>query len=246
MNQAGNSQTRHHLILRAELTTLGERVVTRTREMSAGEIMLPLELLPPIGSRVDLRLSFPGLVEPFTATGSVLIHHPSDGPGEAPAITIAIDPSDEAYRTRFAQLVAPEPADVSFPPYRILLVEDNSMVREMFAYGVQKYFKARGGVTVDLAPDGAEAWTMLEGSRYDLTIVDYFLPVVNGAQLIARMRGEGRYLGMPVVAISMGGEDARAASISAGADLFLDKPIVLRDLFSTLDRLLSQRQGAPA
>jgi FixJ family two-component response regulator len=42
---------------------------------------------------------------------------------------------------------------------------------------------------------------------------------------------------MPVVAISVGGQDARDASMEAGADLFLDKPIVLVDLFDTLDKL---------
>lgn len=236
-----NAPEKHRLILRAELTFGGETLVTRTREISASEIMLSLELPVPLGTRVDVRLSFPGLVEPFYATGAVGAHHASDGPGEAPAITIQVDDASAAYRTRLAQLVATQPADATFPPYRILLVEDNSMIREMFAYGVQKYFKARGGVTVDLAPDGAEAWNMLTESRYDLTIVDYFLPVVNGAQLISRMRAESRFATLPVVAISMGGEDARAASIGAGADLFLDKPIVLRDLFSTLDRLLSQR-----
>ena len=35
-------------------------------------------------------------------------------------------------------------------------------------------------------------------------------------------------------------DDAREATISAGADLFLDKPVVLRDLFQTL-QVLSQR-----
>jgi hypothetical protein len=44
----------------------------------------------------------------------------------------------------------------------------------------------------------------------------------------------------PIVAISVGGSDAREAAISAGADLFLDKPVVLRDLFRTL-QVLSQQ-----
>ena len=48
---------------------------------------------------------------------------------------------------------------------------------------------------------------------------------------------------MPIVAISVGGAEARQASIAAGADLFLDKPLVMRDLFTTLD-LLTLREAA--
>jgi CheY-like chemotaxis protein len=53
------------------------------------------------------------------------------------------------------------------------------------------------------------------------------------------MRSEPRLAEMPVVAMSVGGSEARAATLAAGADLFLDKPLVLKDLFSTLERLNS-------
>jgi CheY-like chemotaxis protein len=234
---------KHRLILRAEVVVAGETLVTRTREVSAQEIMLPLWMSPALGTKVDVRLSFPGLVDPFGVAGTVVAHHASDGPGETPAITVRVDAENVAYQKRLAQLVSPtdvgRPAEP--PSYRILIVEDNSMIRDMFAYGVHKYFKARGGVTVDVAPDGADAWNLLVASRYDLAIVDYYLPIVNGAQLIAKVRADHRFVQLPVVAISIGGEDARTASIAAGADLFLDKPIVLRDLFATLDQLVLSR-----
>jgi CheY-like chemotaxis protein len=61
-----------------------------------------------------------------------------------------------------------------------------------------------------------------------------------GSQLIARMRAEPGLSAIPVVAISAGGPDARAEAMAAGADLFLDKPVVLSDLFSTLDTLTAR------
>src|SRR5690606_18706374 len=77
-----------------------------------------------------------------------------------------------------------------------------------------------------------------------LAIVDFFLPGMDGAQLISRIRKEPRLAGLPVVAISIGGDAARDAFLAAGADVFLDKPVVVRDLLATLDRLLT-RLGHP-
>jgi CheY-like chemotaxis protein len=78
---------------------------------------------------------------------------------------------------------------------------------------------------------------MLADGTYDLAIVDYYLPELNGAQLVKRMRAEPRLAAVPIVAVSVGGTEARDATLAAGADLFLDKPLVLKDLFATLERL---------
>jgi CheY-like chemotaxis protein len=83
---------------------------------------------------------------------------------------------------------------------------------------------------------------MLGATTYNLVVVDYYLPAEDGAALISRMRRDERYASTPVLAISVGGRDARDATISAGADLFLDKPVVLRDLLRTL-QVLAQRGG---
>jgi CheY-like chemotaxis protein len=108
----------------------------------------------------------------------------------------------------------------------------------MFSYGIKKYFRGKPGyVSVDHAADGASAWKLLADGSYDLAIVDYFLPELDGAQLVQRMRAEPRLAGVPIVAVSVGGAKARDATLAAGADLFLDKPLVLKDLFATLERL---------
>jgi CheY-like chemotaxis protein len=111
----------------------------------------------------------------------------------------------------------------------------------MFAYGIGKFFAQRHGqVRFDHAEDAASAREKLENAQYDLVIVDYYLPSEDGAVFIARLRRDPRFAHSPIVAISVGGRDAREATMSAGADLFLDKPVVLRDLFQTL-QVLSQR-----
>jgi len=225
------------ILLRAELHWDDRTLVTRTDKLTTETLVLPIVQVPPNGMRVWIRLSFPRLVAPFDVRGTVTRTIAPTNPTELPLVEIALD-DDEVARRRIAGLVGEDaPINPSDLAYRILIVEDNSMIRDMFAYGVHKYFSGRSGVTVDVADDGEQAWHMLLDGGYDLAIVDHYLPMLPGSQLIARIREDDRMANMPIVAISVGGEEVREAALHAGADLFLDKPIVLRDLFSTLDRL---------
>jgi CheY-like chemotaxis protein len=128
------------------------------------------------------------------------------------------------------------------PSFRLLVVEDNSLIFDMFAYGLRKYFQGKEHlVEIDHAPDGALALKMMRECRYDLAIVDYYLPVLDGGALVESIRSDPRLATIPVVAMSIGGAEAREATLRAGANLFLDKPIVLRDLYAILERLTTRR-----
>jgi CheY-like chemotaxis protein len=226
------------ILLRAELHWDDRVLVTRTEQLTTTRIVLPTLQPPESGTRVWVRLSFPRLVAPFDVRGTVEKTILPSNPTELPLLDVRLD-DDEVTRTRIAALIGGDDQRVSAADlaYRILIVEDNSMIRDMFAYGVQKYFVRRGGVTVDVADDGEKAWQMLREGGYDIAIVDHYLPMLRGSQLIARIREDQRMATMPIVAISVGGDEVREAALHAGADLFLDKPVVLRDLFTTLDRL---------
>jgi CheY-like chemotaxis protein len=126
----------------------------------------------------------------------------------------------------------------------VLLVEDSHFIRDMFAYGMARSLRSPGAISIDHADDAECAWQRLGAAAYDLVIVDYFLPAADGASLIARIRADPRTAQLPVVAISVGGRVARHATLAAGADLYLDKPLVFRDLLHTL-RVLAQRESAP-
>jgi CheY-like chemotaxis protein len=237
------TQTELRLLLRAELDDGDGVHVTHTIAISDARALLRIDNPPPLGSRVRLRLSFPRLVAPFSLRAKVTSHHPGQRPGDPPAMEVSFD--DEGERRELGRLLAgfqqrPSADAGARVTYRVLLVEDNEMIRDMFSYGVRKYFaKLDSRVTIDFAAEGKEAWSMLEQAEYDLVIVDFYLPVLDGSQLVARVRQNARLASLPVVGISVGGEDARNAMVEAGADLFLDKPVVLRDLLSTLDKLTS-------
>jgi two-component system sensor histidine kinase and response regulator WspE len=121
---------------------------------------------------------------------------------------------------------------------RVLVVEDNELVRDMFAHGVRRYFSRHGyDVAIEFARDGAEAWARLPGGDYDLAIVDHYMPVMGGAQLVERIRGDAALKSLPIVVVSAGADDVRDACLAAGADVFLRKPLQLRELVATLAAL---------
>ncbi len=236
------------VVLRAEIEGDGSRAIANTTALSESSVVLATDLNVGVGSLVKLELSFPGLLKPRSYEGRVTEIHAADGPGLGRAVEVGFAFGDDEERQSIADIVDRVRESGVFraavptrDAYAVLLVEDNGLIREMFAYGVDKYFKqTEASVRVDFADDAETAWGMLHEKRYDLAIVDYFLPQSTGAQLVSRMRRDAALHGIPVVAISVGGVAAREASLGAGADLFLDKPIVLRDLFRTLARLTSR------
>ena len=231
------------LLLRAELFHPRGQIITHTLHISTESVSVASGALLAPGTAVRLVLSFPGLVEPFDVDARVLSSRADHGPGQPALVTCDVRwASQQALDTLRGILErhnsTPSAKHDAGRSYRCLLVEDNGFLRELFEYGLTKYGR-RGSkeVGLDMAHDAEQAWQMLEATSYDLAIVDHYLPLQNGSQLIARMRSDPKLARIPIVAISVGGPEVREAALAAGADMFLDKPIVLRDLLATLDRL---------
>jgi CheY-like chemotaxis protein/Tfp pilus assembly protein PilZ len=236
-------------LLRAEIRSAKETLVSYARELTRRSVFVVTDWMPPLTTQVEIRISFPSLFEPVDVRARVAEHRPATGVGSPAGITLQFDfdPDSTSSRAAIDAIVRrlaldPDPSTVPVRrEYRVLLVEDNSFIGDMFAYGIGKFFaKRRSDVVFDHAADAASAREKLAGTTYDLVIVDYYLPAEDGASFIAGLRRDPRFARAPIVAISVGGRDAREATISAGADLFLDKPVVLRDLFETL-KVLSLR-----
>jgi CheY-like chemotaxis protein len=232
------------ILLRAEIVAGAAQIVTHTLELDESNAFVPTEDISlPVGTEVGVQLSFPGLVLPVDLHARVAGHRDPSGPGDPGGLVLEFQFRSDGERAALAALLArvDAPAESSPPAqraYRVLVVDDNHLIRDLFSYGVKKFFRARpGAVDVEVAEDGQVAWTMAEKAPYDLVIVDFYLPVLDGSQLVRKLRAEPRLREMPIVAISVGGVEAREACLAAGADIFLDKPLVLRDLFSTLERL---------
>jgi len=128
-------------------------------------------------------------------------------------------------------------------PLRVLIVEDNPVIRDLFMLGIdrletQLHMKP-DSLQVFQSEDGASAWEHIVKNGADLVVVDLYLPVLNGLDLIKRIRENKDTAGIKVLAISASIQDARDRSLGAGANQFLPKPLRLVDLLGAMKTLLN-------
>jgi CheY-like chemotaxis protein len=125
---------------------------------------------------------------------------------------------------------------------RVLIVEDNPHIIEMYSYVLKKLaandLKGNVPLEVHFAVDGHAALAMLRESAFNLVMTDLYMPVMDGFQLIERMRAEPSLAKIPVVAISAGGQEAREKAMSLGVDVFLKKPVRFAEVMDTVKYLL--------
>jgi CheY-like chemotaxis protein len=62
---------------------------------------------------------------------------------------------------------------------------------------------------------------------------------MTGCELVQQMRQDERYSDIPILMVSVGGDDIRERAYNSGADLFLDKPVLHKQLISTIAKLLA-------
>jgi CheY-like chemotaxis protein len=118
----------------------------------------------------------------------------------------------------------------------ILHVEDNQTVAE----AVKETLEIQGW-QVDTCTDGNTALEKIASDAdYDVLLVDYDLPGVNGLELVRRARILAHRLHTPIVVLSATPVESEARE--AGADVFLQKPRGVSLLVESINRLLEERE----
>lgn len=119
---------------------------------------------------------------------------------------------------------------------RILLVEDDPMVRELVNLILQK----RGWSTLT-AENGERALSALESETVDLVLMDVQMPGMDGLEttMAIRRREAGSGTRIPIIAMTAHAlQEDRDLCLEAGMDDYLSKPIQMTDLYSTVERHL--------
>jgi CheY-like chemotaxis protein len=104
---------------------------------------------------------------------------------------------------------------------RVALVADDSpVVRDIIAQALRAH-----GLQVLVAGDGEEALAVFGAhARVDLVVTDIDMPRLDGLSLVRALRSREASRHVPVVAISMrGDEPARQAAMAAGVSAYIDK-----------------------
>lgn len=121
---------------------------------------------------------------------------------------------------------------------QILVVDDEIGIRELLSEILRDE-----GHQVRLAQNASEARQIRGRVRPDLVLLDIWMPDTDGITLLKEWAGTGQ-LTMPVVMMSGHGTiDTAVEATRIGAYAFLEKPIALQKLLSTVGMAL--KQGAP-
>lgn len=123
---------------------------------------------------------------------------------------------------------------------RVLVVDDSELTRELLVSTLRA-----SGHEVSEAVDGRDALARVEMQVPDLILTDLDMPVVNGFQLIERLRARHETAAVPIVVLSTrGSEEDMLKASSLGADAYLVKTRYRGDdLRKVVERLV--HQGAP-
>jgi signal transduction histidine kinase/CheY-like chemotaxis protein len=112
---------------------------------------------------------------------------------------------------------------------RILLADDNALVRELFTASLTE-----AGATCIAVEDGVLAVAAAHGENFDAIVLDLAMPRLGGVEAAKKLRAEhGRDL--RIVGLSAhAGRNEREDALGAGMDAFLVKPVNLDELVAAL------------
>ena len=117
---------------------------------------------------------------------------------------------------------------------RILLVEDEKRMAEALCeiLRLEKY-------EVDHYVGGLDGFDAIESNIYDIVILDVMLPGMNGFEIAKRVRSQG--ITTPILMLTAKAElDDKVTGLDSGADDYLTKPFMTKELLARL-RALGRR-----
>jgi uncharacterized protein (TIGR02266 family) len=232
-----------------------------TENLSEGGAFLQTDQSFELGQRLRVRLFFPGLLEPVQLDGVVIWRREATS-GVSSGIGLAFEPLAGKQQELLGRLLAAageadEQQGREEPPggnpargtidvnYRILIVEDNSNVAELYGHALRAVGEeGEAGVPlVSFARNGAEAIDLMSKGVYDLVLTDLYMPGMDGFTLVSLLRANPRTSKTKVMVVSGGGAEALRRALELGADTVASKPIRIRDILHTVRTLLNLKAG---
>jgi CheY-like chemotaxis protein len=121
----------------------------------------------------------------------------------------------------------------------ILLAEDNEANINTFS----SYLQAKGYRLV-FATDGRQAISITKAEHPDLILMDIQMPVIDGLTAIKQIRLDPDVADIPIIALTaLAMADDRERCLDAGASEYLQKPLKLKQLATSIQQILNAKKN---
>ena len=131
---------------------------------------------------------------------------------------------------------------MNLPQDHVLIVDDDRDIRSLLADYLEKQ-----GLRCTTAADGREMKAALERHRIDLIVLDLMMPGEDGLSLCRNLRAAGgAHAAIPILMLTARGDDMdRILGLEMGADDYVPKPFVPRELFARIRAILRRTRALP-
>ena len=120
---------------------------------------------------------------------------------------------------------------------KILYAEDEKQL----SAAVSEILKMEG-YEVTSVYDGGQAWEAVSNNYYDAVILDIMMPVMDGIEVLKKMRENEIYTAALMLTAKTTVED-RISGLSEGADDYLGKPFSMKELVARLNSIIRRNTG---
>lgn len=126
---------------------------------------------------------------------------------------------------------------------KVLIIEDDYRLRDT----IYELLKLKN-YELQIAEDGFTGYIKAKKFKPDIILCDIMMPRIDGFNVLSLIREDENLADMPFIFISGKAEkDAFRTAMQLGADDFLTKPFVAKDLFGAIEaRLNTTKSDAPA
>ena len=123
-------------------------------------------------------------------------------------------------------------------PKQILLIEDETDIREMIALRLKKE-----AFCVIEASEGMSGLRKAQEEKPDLVLLDLMLPFVSGFDILRKLRENRKTTAVPIIILSAKGEESDiVVGLELGADDYITKPFSMAVLLARINAVLRRYQ----
>ncbi len=121
----------------------------------------------------------------------------------------------------------------------ILVVDDNLANQEII-----RSLLLPSGCDVVVANNGLEAISLIKQHGFDAVIMDIHMPIMDGIEAVKQIRSSDEdYKNVPIIALTGDiSSDSNSECMAAGADVYLTKPVMVSELFSSIRFAINRKQ----